>query len=367
MPAGVRPTPPSLEVIETVARTLDTPFSGSALARGTSRIRAAALRPVERPAVVCTPRIQRTTYEFLDDGWTATSPKTKSRFPHPGVVDWTPSPKQGDRYDDMTGVLDRATGKQEHVFDAADRKGEGYGSWWGEQREQTAYSFLSGGEGGKEQGPHTFAFIGKRAMAEAGTRSNPNFDPGKIRVRSAVIPSPGQNRALLSMHEEATGRELPKERKRAIDAAYTERYEKFGKIRANPAKKQRVKQVAKELIEMGALGTYALGRKATKKELKGKGERRGLAIGDLKLLAALGKGEDLPPDLRVFDPNVVGHSEKLMGQYGRAMGRLAAGDEEDLSEMEVDSESEYSDAEGDVDPMNLDEVESSSLGEDEEF
>ena len=98
-------------------------------------------------------------------------------------------------------------------------------------------------------------------------------------------------------------------------------------------------------MEISALGTYAFGRKATPEEIKGKGESRTKAIADLKQLAALGKGEALPAGLQSFDPNSEGHDPRHMAQYGRAVGRVAAGDEEELSDLEQSSADEYSDDE----------------------
>jgi hypothetical protein len=300
--------------------------------------------------------IRRTVYAVKGGKWTRQGKKTGgNRYPHPRHLNLTGKLNEGDSYDRRTGILTKAAAKRpatsEHLLDYAAGSRKSYGKWYGKDRQKTSYSYLSGAEGGSEQGPHTFAFIGKRAMAEGSVRSRKTFDPSKIKRRSALVPSPGQNRALVRKHEEQTNTPIPRSRKRNLDEAYKGLYD-----RSVEPKSKKARTTMVELMELGALGTYALGRKATDAEIKGKGEKRELAVEDLKLLAGLPKGAPMPAGLNVFDPNIVGHDPKHIAQLGRAIGRVAAGDEEDLSDLDIDSDPEYSTDDEGVPPADDPEV-----------
>jgi hypothetical protein len=280
--------------------------------------------------------VQRTIYTFTDGKWQAGDPSGDDRYQDPDKITWSPVPKEGDTYDRSTGKVTRGTAT-DHVFTrVANSKKKAFGGWYGKQRQPTAYAFTTGTG---DQGPHTFAHVGKRAMAEASTVSNTGFDPTAVNPRSGILPSPGQARRLLSEYEKATDTKIDKKRKVELDVAYKQAL----KERATGKTKKARLDATVRAMELNPLATYSHGTVASKGEIAGKGEKRDKAVADLVVLGGLKKGE-LPTGLSVYDPGAAKFPSARMSKYLRDIGRVAQG-YEDLSDMEADSDEEYSDDE----------------------
>lgn len=288
-----------------------------------------------------TTTVQRTKWEKKKGTWTAVPPPSGvNRWPHPDDLGF--KPRDGDIYDQDTGEL-TSEGTTVHILDyVGETDKKVYGAWYPKDRARTAYSFTSGTGG---QGPHTFPHIGKRGMGEASVRSRKGYDPKKIKARTGILPSPGQNRRLLRMYEENSGQVVDKKRKRELDTSYMKALD--------PKRRKKAKGNTAEAMELNVLATYAHGRKATDPELAAKGEKRDVAAPDLKALANWKKG-DARPTLTAIDQEdfsqtgiftkagAHGIDTNYMDKYLRDIGSVARGDE-DLSDLDLSSDDEYSD------------------------
>ena len=290
--------------------------------------------------------LQRTTWTYTAGDWEKDVPDTggRNRYPKPKKFSKKKF-KEGDTFDQTTGELVEE-GAVGHIHDyVGSTAKKGYGAWYGSKRSKTAYSYTSGTGG---QGPHTFPHIGKRAMAEASVYVNKGFDPSKIRTRSGILPSAGQNRRLIREYETNSGQVIPNDRKRKLDQGYTSLLD--SRESGSAAKRRRA---TAEAMEMNAMATYGHGRNATAPELKNKNENRDDATQDLTTLASWDKGTPRPAVQTLdgedftqsfFGPGAFGFQPDWNDKYFRDIGAISRGDD-DLSEFELTSDEEYSDEE----------------------
>ena len=206
-----------------------------------------------------------------------------------------------------------------------------HGGWFPLRRAPTSYSLTSGT---RQQGPHFIPHIAKVVMAERSRQNNPKFDPSAIRVRSGLLPSPGQARRLMRIYQQKTGLKIKSARLKKLDAQYKKRLEERKKAKT-PAAREKATARA---IELNPMSTYGHGRAITSAEISGKGERRTTVAPDLDLMEKMKKGKKAPK-LKRIDPGE-GYKSKHVEKLLRDTGKVALG-EEDLSELELSSDDEY--------------------------
>lgn len=207
--------------------------------------------------------------------------------------------------------------------------------WYGE-RQRTAYGYSNSTGKKSLQGPHFVPHIAKTVMSERSVERNPNFDPSRIYEGSGVLPTSGQARRLLKHHEQLSGDQIPMERKKELDQAYKEQL----KLRKTaPTSEERILATTRAM-ELNPMTTYAHGRKATHAEISGKGERRTTVSGDVDLMENMKKGTSAPI-FRKIDYGPGHFKQKHLDKFLRDTGSISRG-EEDLSDLDTDSEDEYS-------------------------
>lgn len=303
--------------------------------------RSAGNRTVTRLLHGALPPVQRTTWEYKSGSWTmlSTSNNDDDRWPQPHDMDveWD----EGDQFDQETGIITSATGQETTVPQlVGEKKGSDFGSWYGTRRETTAYGHLSDP---RRQGPHTVAHIGKRVMAESSTTANPNFDPTGIPGRTGIIPTPGQTRTLLGDYQYNSGTFIPKDRLKRFDKEYTSLFKRRTQGTPDERRRSTVK-----LMELNPLATYGHGRLVTKAEIKGKGENRRRLAGDVEKLSTGQRPKKRPKlthtDEEEFPQGKSGFESEHFDKYLADIGTIATGDE-DLSDLELTSDDEYSEEE----------------------
>jgi hypothetical protein len=215
------------------------------------------------------------------------------------------------------------------------RSGSATNRNWYESRERTAYGYTNTDENVRLQGPHTVPHIGKRVMAENAVDSGTGFDPEAISEGTGVLPSHGQSRRLMREYEERTGITIPDDQKRDHDTAYRQLLAN----RLTGTHDQRV-TATRQAMELNPLTTYALGRKATHDEIKGKGERRKSVAPDLTLMGSMTTQGPMPTFNKVDLPQGKSHNPSHMKKMMRDLGKMNRG-EDDLSELELSSDDEY--------------------------
>ena len=281
--------------------------------------------------------VQRTKWTYSNGQWTKHKNSDTDRYKKPQEIDldWD----DGDEFDQATGEITSSAGEVKTIQHlAGEKEGKDFGAWYGDKRQRTAYGFLS--DEGK-QGPHTFAHIGKRVMAESSMIANPDFKPHNIPERSMILPSAGQSRRLLKDYQENSRRTISKRRLKQHNIAY----KKALKARRKGADDDRVEATVKAM-ELNPLATYGFGRLVTKQEIKGKGEKRGRLAEDVSDLSAWERPSSRPKlkhtDEEKFPKGKSGMQKNRFDKYMADIGTVAAG-AEDLSEDSLSSEDEYSD------------------------
>lgn len=200
------------------------------------------------------------------------------------------------------------------------------------RRFKTAYGVTTGTG---NQGPHTIPHIGKRVAVENAYKRNKHFRIDRVRVRTGLIPSAGQNRRLIRNFEKSTNSKISTARKLKLDRDY----KKLLELKENGTEEQRINATLK-LFELNALGTYSLHQQASRSELKGKGERRTTVEPDLIKMSKMVKGGKAPKFSKVDNPKKPQHRKEHLEKFYRDTGKLYRG-EDDHSDMELSSDDEY--------------------------
>ena len=203
--------------------------------------------------------------------------------------------------------------------------------WFPVRRNLTSFSLTSGS---RKQGPHFIPHVGKILMGERSRLRNPAFDPGKIRLRSGLLPSAGQARKLMRIYQHRSGIKISPKALKRLDTKYKKVLEQRRKAKT-PAARERTTAKA---IELNPMATYGHGRVPTPSEMAGKGERRTTVAPDLDKMEKMKKGKNAPEFERIDEGE--GYKSKHLEKLLRDTGTVSRGEEE-LSEMELSSDDEY--------------------------
>ncbi|MEY4239998.1 MAG: hypothetical protein RL339_2599 [Pseudomonadota bacterium] len=205
---------------------------------------------------------------------------------------------------------------------------------WYRRRHRTAYGSLDPSGKRTRQGPHTVPHIMKVVMAERSVKKNPAFNPLNIPMRSGLLPSPGQSRALLNQYEKQNKVAIPLAHKRA----FNERNKRLAHQISNVPTTDERQRAVTALMEHNPLVTYALARPYTPAEIAGGGENQNTVAPDLDRAEKMTKHGPMPKFGKLDIPPGE-YQQKHIKKLLRDIGKVSRG-EEDLSDMEIDSDDE---------------------------
>lgn len=201
------------------------------------------------------------------------------------------------------------------------------------RRSRTAYGYFNNAGKRQRQGPHTISHVSTSVMIEALKQHGESLD---FLVNSKLIPRPRIARKILKDGFSHSGKKLSPQRKIPYLNHYKRLHEK-----ASGGDQRSIES----LLELAPHQTYGWVKgSATSAEMAGKGERRNVAVDDLRRFAKMGKNDPIPSGSKTVDLSGVPlHHRGFVSDRARQMGKAAATDEvlSDAEDYGSDSDDDF--------------------------